>query len=236
MTKKKSEKLELTAQRREVVGHKVKHLRTSGLLPAVMYGKGQDAISLQIPAGEFEKVFKHAGESTLIYLNVDKDSFPTLIKDVARDAVSGTAVHADFYKVSLTQKITAMVPVVFTGVSPAVRDLKAIFVRNVNELEVKALPQNLPHDITVDISGLKEFGDQITLGDITLADAEFTGEAAEIIATVQEPKSEEELQAELAQPTTDVTAVEEIKKEVTAEEGEEAEPAPAAAPAEAKKE
>ncbi len=209
---KKGDKIELEASLREVVGHKVKHLRAAGSLPAVLYGKGQPAVNLQVPVKAFEKTLHLAGESTLVYLTVGKDLYPTIIKDVARDSISGDAIHADFYKVSLTQKIKTMVPVVFVGESFAVKDLKAIFVRNVNELEVEALPQNLPHEISVDISALKAFGDQITLGDIKLDDAVLVGEATEIVATVQEPKSEAELEAELAEPTTDVTAVEEIKK------------------------
>lgn len=222
-------KLELTAHQRAVTGRKVRHLRASGVLPAVLYGKGQEAMSLQLPLKDFEHTYKDAGESTLIYLNVGKDSYPTIIKDVGRDSVSGTPIHADFYKVSLSEKIKAMVPVVFIGESPAVAGLQAIFVRNVNELEVEALPQNLPHEISVDISSLKAFGDQITLADVKLSDAVLVGGADEILATVQEPKSEEELLAELAEPTTDVTAVEEIKKEVPVEVPEEGAETPAAA-------
>ena len=226
---KGQQKLEVTAELREIVGRRVKHVRAQGLIPAVLYGKAQEPLNLQVPVKDFEKAFREAGESTLIYLNVGKDSYPTIIKDVARNFLSGDILHADFYKVSLTEKIKAMVPVVFAGESPAVKDLKAIFVRNVNELEVEALPQNLPHEITVDISSLKAFGDQITLGDMKLEGAQLTGDAGDIIATVQEPKSEAELEAELAAPTTDVTAVEEIKKEKLAEEGEEG--AESAAPA-----
>ncbi len=226
-----SKKLELTASAREVTGARVRHLRTEGILPAVLYGKGQESVNLQLPLKDFERAYREAGESTLIYLNVGKDSFPTIIKDVSRDAVSGGPIHADFYKVSLTEKIKAMVPVVFVGESPAVKGLQAIFVRNANELEVEALPQNLPHEISVDISSLKNFGDQITLADITITDAVLVGGADMIVATVQEPKSEEELLAELAEPTTDVSAVEEIKKEVPVGEVAEGEEAPEAAPA-----
>jgi large subunit ribosomal protein L25 len=235
-----NKKLELTATVRDVTGSRVRHLRADGILPAVLYGKGQAAVNLQVPMKDFERAYREAGESTLMYLNVGKDAYPTIIKDVARDGVSGTPIHADFYKVSLTEKIKAMVPVVFVGTSPAVAELLGIFVRNVNELEVEALPQNLPKEISVDIGSLKNFGDQITLGDVKISDAVVVGQPDEIIATVQEPKSEEELEAELAEPTTDVSAVEEIKPERPVEEGDETAEAPAAAPApaapEAKKE
>ncbi|MCC6934367.1 MAG: 50S ribosomal protein L25 [Candidatus Yanofskybacteria bacterium] len=224
-------KLELEASTRDIVGSRVRQLRATGVVPAVLYGKGQEAMSVQVSGKEFDGIFRKAGESTLVYLKVGGQSYPTIIKEVERDALTGETLHADFYKVSLTEKIKAMVPVVFVGESPAVKELKAIFVRNVNELEVEALPQNLPHEVTVDVSSLKNFGDQITLGDVNVDDAVLVGGADEIIATVQEPKSEAELEAELAAPTTDVSAVEEIKKEEKpAEEGEEgAEAAPAEA-------
>ena len=101
-------------------------------------------------------------------------------------------------------------------------ELKGIFVRNVNEMEVEALPQDLPHEISVDISVLKNFGDQVLLKDINLGPKiKLIGDDNEIVATVQEPMSEEELKAQLEAPTTDISAVELEKKEK--EEGEEAE-------------
>ena len=230
------QKVELAVQQRMVTGHKVKHLRAEGILPAVLYGKGQETLNLQVAVRDFDRVLKQAGESTLVYLTVGGQSYPTIIHDVARHPLTGMPVHADFYKVRLDEKITAKVPVVFTGVSPAVQDLAGIFIRNVNELEVEALPADLPHEITVDISTLANFGDQIVLKDIVVAGAKLIGGEDEIIATVQAPKSEEELAAELAAPTTDVSAVEEIKPErAVEEEVAEGEAAPAA-PAEEKKE
>jgi len=206
------------------MGKQVRSLRQSGFIPAVLYGKGQEALSLQVPVKEFNKVLKQAGESTLVYINVGGESYPTIIHDVALDPVKDHVLHADFYKVSLTEKIKTKVPVVFMGESPAVKDLAGIFVRNINELEVEALPQNLPHEITVDISSLKNFGDQILVKDINLgSDVKIEAEADTILATIQEPKSQEELDAELAAPTADVEDVEIVEKkkeEVPAEEGE----------------
>lgn len=230
MAKKAHKKIELAAERRTVMGRKVKHLRTEGQLPAVLYGKGQEVITLQVPLKDFERTLKQAGESTLVYLSVSGQAYPTIIHDVARHPASGTPIHADFYKVRLDEVITTKVPVVFIGVSAAVKDLGGIFVRNVNELEVQALPSDLPHEIEVDISRLANFGDQIVLGDIKIDNAKLVGEADEIIATIQEPKSEEELAAELAAPTTDISAVKEgIEKPVEEEVVEEEAPAPAPA-------
>lgn len=212
-------KIELKADMRMVLGSKVKALRNTGFIPAVLYGKGQEAISLQVPVKDFSRVLKEAGESTLVYINVSGKSYPTIIHDVAIDPVKDDIIHADFYKVSLTEKIKTKVPVVFVGESPAVKDLAGIFVRNVNELEVEALPQNLPHEITVDISSLKNFRDQVLVKDLNLgSDIRVEADADTILATVQEPKSQEELDAELAAPTAGVEDVKIIEKEKKEEE------------------
>ena len=232
MKKHSQQLIELNAQVRQVLGHKVKRLRNSGFLPAVLYGKGMESVSLQVPYKDFERVFKTAGESTLVYLNVDgNQAVPTIIHDVTQDPLKDTFVHADFYKVRLDQKIKAKVPVVFQGEAPAVKDLAGIFVRNVNELEVEAFPQDMPHEISVDISSLKQFGDQVQARDITLPEGvKLIANDEEILATVQEPMSEEQLQAELAEPTTDVSAVKEVEKEKGEEEVPVEEPGAAPAP------
>src|SRR3989344_7216664 len=142
------QKIELEAQNREVLGSGIKKLRRDGNVPAILYGKGQEPIPLQIALKDFGKAFKTAGESTLVYVNVGGQSYPTIIHDVARDPITDGILHADFYKVRLDEKITANVPVIFIGEAPAVKDLGGIFVRNVNELEVEALPQNLPHELS----------------------------------------------------------------------------------------
>ena len=225
-------KVELEAQKRSVAGRKVKSLRDSGLIPAVIYGKGMEAMNLQIPAKDFSKTLQQAGESTLVYLNVDGEAYPTIIHDVERDYLSGTPIHADFYKVNLKEKIKAMVPVVFEGESPAVKNLGGIFVRNINEIEVEALPQDLPHEVTLDISKLENIDDHISLKDIKLGDGVTVhGEMDAILATIQAPMSEEELQKSLEGESTDVSEVEVIEKEKKEEEAAAEEGAAAEAPA-----
>ncbi|MEX2090554.1 MAG: 50S ribosomal protein L25, partial [Candidatus Paceibacterota bacterium] len=195
---KTQQKIELNAQTRTAIGGRLDSLRKSGFLPAILYGKNQESLPLQVPFKDFIKTFESAGESTLVYINVDGQTYPVIINDVARDPVSDSILHADFYKVRLDQKIKTNVAVVFTGEAPAVRDNGGIFVRNVNELEVEGLPQDLPHEISIDISGLNNFGDQILIKDIKLASGlKVVAEPDEIVATVQEPMSEEELQKAL---------------------------------------
>lgn len=224
----KQQKLELNAAKRMVVGSGLKVLRDSGYIPAILYGKGQESIPLQVSIKDFHKAFESAGESTLVYINVDGQSYPTIIHDVSRDPVSDNVLHADFYKVRLDEKIKAMVPVIFEGEAPAVKDLGGIFVRNVNEIEVEAFPQDLPHELTINISGLKSIGDQILVKDLRLdTKLKLTANEDEIIATAQAPMSEEELQKALEAPTTTVEDVEVIKKEKEEEPAEEAAEIPA---------
>jgi len=218
----KQQKLELNAQKRVIIGGGLNSLRKSGFIPAVLYGKGQEAIPLQIPNKDFRKAFESAGESTLIYLSVDGQSYPTIINDMAKDAISDSILHADFYKVNLDEKIKAKIAVIFQGESLAVKDLGGIFVRNINEIEIEALPQDLPHEIVVDISSLKNMGDQILVKDLKLGSKlKVIAEDEEIIATVQEPMSEAELEKALEAPITTIEDVEVIKKEKEEEVSEE---------------
>ena len=158
----------------------------------------------------------------MIFINVDGQSYPTIIHDIAKDAISDDILHADFYKVNLDEKIKAKITVVFVGESPAVKDFGGICLRNINELEIEALPQDLPHEITIDMSSLKNMGDQILVKDLKLSDKlKVIAEAEEIIATVQEPMSEAELEKALEAPTATIEDVEVIKKEKEEEVPEE---------------
>ena len=229
-------KIELNAQIRTIMGGKVESLRRSGLIPAVLYGKNQEPISLQVPQKDFSRTLRAAGESTLVYVDVSGKTYPTIIHDVARDPLSDEVIHADFLKVNLSEAIKTKVPVVFVGESPAVKE-GGILIRNVNELEVEALPQDLPHEISIDISSLEKFGDQVLLKEINLGEkVQLHGNPDEIIAVVQEPISEEALKASLEAGTETVEDVQVVEQEKPAEEpveGTEA-PAPASAPTEEK--
>lgn len=228
------QKVQLKAQPRTIVGREVKSLRRQGLLPAVVYGRGFSTLNLQVPRKEFEKVYAEAGESTLVYLDVAGEQYPTIIHAVVRDPLSDILQHADFYKVNLAEKIHAKIPLVFKGEAPAVKELGGILVKNINEIEVEGLPQDLPHEIVVDITKLVQFNSHITLGDLAIAtNLTVTNKLEEVVALVQEPISEEELKAQLETPAATAEEVEVIKKEKP--EGEPAEGEAPAAPAEDKK-
>lgn len=220
------DKIKLKAQKRSITGSKVKVLREAGMIPAVIYGKGMEAINLEVPVKDFTKILQQAGESTLVYLDVDGKDYPTIIHDVSRGHLNSEVVHADFYKVNLDEKIKAMIPVIFEGESPAVKNLGGVFVRNINEIEVEALPQNLPHEIRINVSILANFDDQVSFKDVDLgSDVKIIGEADSIIATIQAPMSEEELKKSIEGESADVSQVEivEKKKEEEASGAEEPE-------------
>ncbi len=214
----------LSAKIRKDLGKKVKQARKKGIIPAVLYGPKIENISLEIDLKEFEKVYQEAGESSLIQLQVDKKDFLVLIHAVKIDAVSQKPIHIDFYQPRLDEEITATVPLVFEGQAPAVKDLGGTLVRNIHELEVKALPQNLPHEIKVDISKLKTFEDNILVKDLIIPkEVKILKTPDETITFVSEPeKIEEELEKPIEEKVEEVKIVEE-KKPSEAEIAEEEE-------------
>lgn len=210
--------MELNAQKRDIVGHRsLNVLRKQGWLPAIVFGRNFNSVPVQVNKKEFEKVYAGAGESSLVYLKIDSQTWPIIIQHVAKDPVIDQPIHADFYKVSLDKKITANVPLVYMGESPAVKNLGGILVKNINEVEVEALPQNLPHEIKVDLSALQTFGNHVLVKDVAVPlGVEIKNKLEEIAVLVQEPISQEELDKQLA---VSETSVEEV--EVTGREKEE---------------
>jgi len=214
------ERIIIQAQPRHITGRKVKSLRRQGLVPAVIYGHGFNSLPIQVPLKEFERVYTEAGETTIVYLNLEGKEYPTIIQDVAKDPISDELLHADFYKVRLDEKIKAKIPLNFVGESPAVKNLGGILVKNISEIEVEGFPQDLPHQIDVDISSLKELKSQILIKDLPVSKKlKVEADPAAIVVLVQEPISEEELKAQLETPTApSAEEVEVIKKEKAKEE------------------
>ncbi len=214
-------KVEIKAEKRGVVGKSLQTLRDKGVLPAVIYGHDFETMPIQVDSKDFEKAYHQAGESSLVYVNLDGQALPAIIHEAVRDAVTDKFVHADFYKVNLKEKITAEVQLVFVGESLAVKDLAGILVKNINAIEVEALPQDLPHEIEIDISVLQELNSHLLIKDlklpagVELKDQEKLGE---IVALIQEPISEAELEKQLAVTEGGVEEVEVIKKEEPTEE------------------
>ncbi len=207
--------LTLTVKIREILGKKTKSLRKTGLLPAILYGPKIKTIPLEVDLKEFEKVYQEAGESSLIQISVGGEKFLVLIHAVEIDAISQRPIHIDFYQPKLDEEITATVPLIFEGIAAAVRDLGGTLVKNIHELEVKALPQNLPHEIKADISKLKTLEDNILIKDLIVSkEVKILKAPDEMVAFVSEPeKIEEELEKPIEEKVEEVEKAEEKRKE-----------------------
>ncbi|MHB8651697.1 MAG: 50S ribosomal protein L25 [Minisyncoccota bacterium] len=202
-------------------GAKSALLRNEGLIPAVCYGPKFPATSVTVSLAEFSKIWKQAGESTVVVLETDKGKVNTLIHDVQVHAVKGTPLHADFYVVEAGKEVEVHVPIEFEGVAPAVKELGGILVKVLHELEIKAMPEKLPHAIIVDVGALADFDSQILVGDIKLP----TGVTAvthdtEVVASIA--RAVEEKEEEVA--PVDLSAIEVEKKGKKEEEDVEGQP------------
>jgi len=210
------EKHQLNAQIRTLLGRKVKQLRNQGLLPATIYGKGLESISIQVNLIEAEKVFEEVGESGLVELMVnEKEKLPILFRNPQYHPVEGNLIHIDCYKVNLKEKISAMVPIEFIGESQAVKDGNTLMTVT-DEVEVEALPADLPESIEVDLAVLENLESVITVADLKIdkSKVEILTDAEQLIAKVEEPREEE------VEPVVEVTPAD---VEATAQKGDQAE-------------
>ena len=195
-------------------------LRKSGQMPAVFYGPKDPSTPIKVSLIDFKKTWKTAGESTVVVLEGDGIDADVLIHAVDLDPVTDVAIHADFYAIEKGKKLSVDVPLEFIGVSPAVKDLGAVLVKVAHEVEIEALPKDLPHSLEVDISTLINFDSVITAQEVKLpAGVTLMVKPEEVIASVYEPKEE------VIEAPVDLSAIEVEKKGKEAKEGEEGAPA-----------
>lgn len=211
------------AQKREILGKKVSQLRDKGLIPAVIYGHDFASIPLQLDRHSFLKILNETGETTIIDLEIQGEkSEKVLIHDITRDPVTEEILHIDFYRTQADQAMIIEIPFIFEGVSLAIKDLGGILVTSLKNIKVRALPADLPHDIKVDISSLKNIEDHIKVSDIPkIKNVEFLADAEEVIALIEAPRSQEEIEALSEEVKEEVDKVEGVADKV--EEGEVAE-------------
>ncbi len=169
-------------------------LRKKGILPAVFYGPKQKSTPIKIDEAKFTKIYEEVGESSIIALNDGKEDHDVLIHDVQFHAVTGRPIHVDFYVIEKGKKIEVGVPIVFEGTSPAEKTLGGVLVKVMHELEISAMPKDLPQQIIVDVSSLVDFDSQIKASDIRLPEGVELNldDPDSVIALVQEPKEEKE--------------------------------------------
>jgi large subunit ribosomal protein L25 len=196
----------LSAKRRTVIGKKVKALRRQGLLPAVLYGVGIEPLPIELDAREASSVLSGVRGSTLVSLAVDKDQHQVLVRDYQRDVIRRDLLHVDFLKVAMDVTIRTEVPVDFVGEAPAVSEQGGVLVTELTEIEVEALPADLPDRIVVDLAPLAEIDDTITVGDL------FFEKGVEVLTS-----PEEVLARVIYQMEEEIEEVEEIEEIIPSE-------------------
>lgn len=215
----------LTIEKRDLKTD-VEQIRKAGRIPAVFYGKKEKSTPISVASTDFVKAYRSAGESTVVILKGDGIEVESLIHDMDLHPVTGKPLHADFYVFEKGKKIKVDVPLEFVGVAPAVKELGGTLIKVLHDIEIEALPKDLPHKIEVDISSLVDFKSSIKASDIKLpAGVELAIKGDDIVASAAEAKAEIE---EVAAPV-DLSAIEVAKKGKEAKEG--AEGAAADAPA-----
>lgn len=187
----------LIAERRSAIGKKVKSIRREGLVPAVLYGSGVDGQPIQLDAREAEQLLSEASASTLVDLKVNGEEHKVLVRDVQRDVIQRDLQHIDFLKVAMDVTIRTAVPVELVGEAPAAKELGGVLVTGVTEIEVEALPADLPDRVLVDLEPLEEIDDAITVDDLFLGDGvrvltDPDENVAHVIYLAEEEEEEEE--------------------------------------------
>lgn len=228
------EQTPLAAQKRTILGRKVKTIRKQGILPAHVFGHKIPTIHVQVKTAEFLKVFEKTGETGIIDLGVDSQKHPVLVRNVQIHPVTDEPLHVDFYQVNLTEKVTVNVPLEITGEAPAEQKKIGLLLTPVSELEIEALPTDIPENIPIDVSKLENIGDEIRVKDLAIdkAKIELKTDPELVIASIGELVTKEmeaveaEIEAEQAEavtaeaPTAEAPAEGETEAAAPAEGGE----------------
>jgi len=187
----------LSVEKRSVFGKQLKKLRREGILPANVYGKNITSTSVQLPFKDFMTVFSKVGSTGLVDLELEGKTYPVLIHNTAIHTLTRDPIHADFFIVNLKEKITAHVPLVPEGEAAAVAEKAGMLLQLLNEVEIEALPSDLPESISVDITSLAAVGDQLTVQSLKAPQGvTILNEPEQAIFRIDELVSEEALEQE----------------------------------------
>jgi large subunit ribosomal protein L25 len=154
---------EFDAKVRTVTGKRdVRGLRRNGILPAVVYGRGEKSIQIEISAKEIPLLYlRTLGKNALLTMNLTdekgaKVQETVMFKEIQREPVKDKFRHVDFYHVDLKHPIKLKVPVVLEGVAVGVKEEGGILNHPTRNVSIKCLPADIPLEIRVDISNLKK--------------------------------------------------------------------------------
>ncbi len=205
--------MDLKAEIRSQLGKSVKSLRENGQIPAELYGKGIGNIHLLVDAKDFKKAFKALGESSVVNVSVGDEKRAVLIQDVGRDPLSGEPINIDFYQVRMDEKVRVKVPLEFIGEAPAVKEKGGLLNKTMMEVEVEALPSDLPRDFKVNLGVLGDINSSIYVKDLDISKGvKVLVEPTTVIATIVPPAPEEVIETPIN--------VEEVKVETEEKKAE----------------
>jgi len=211
------DKIELIAAPRKVIGKQVKALRRAGLVPANLYGRSVEPVSLQIDAKTLKRVLMQAGQSRLITLNVQgREPVQALAREIQREPITGSLYHVDLFAVSMTERIKLDVRIVLVGESPAVQRGEGVLVHALNIVQIECLPGDLIDSIRLDISGLDKVDAHYAVKDLPVsAGVQILADPDETVVRVTPVREEkaEEVVVPTGEAAAEVEVIEKGKKE-----------------------
>lgn len=209
----------LQAQTRQEKKKALKTLRDQGLVPGIVYGQGEEAHMVSVPARDLERVYMSAGSNRLVEVKIDDaQAVNTLFVEVQTDPLTGDMQHFDLYKVKMDEEIETEIPIQLDGEAPATYNLDGVLVQNLETIEVSALPNKLPESFHVDLESLEEINAAVHVSDLDIPEGvEVLTEEEELIVKIDPPRSEEELEE------LDEDIDEDAESAVASEHGEEEE-------------
>jgi len=215
--------LELEVSKRDVTGKKVRFLRRQGFIPGNIYGHGIESIAVQTDAKALKQLLVHTGQTDLISLKLPGAKAPAkvLLRDIQRNPRNNELLHVEFYQVRMTEKIKADVPLVLLGEAPVLKKVKgSSLLQLIDALHIEALPDDLPHNVEVDVSVLDEIDQVIYIKDIPLSKGVtlFSEEDWVVVKVAEARKVEEEVVEEITEEAEEVEVVGR-EKEAEGEEG-----------------
>lgn len=165
-----SNNIQIKAEKREMTGKKVKHLRNEGKLPGILYGKKIDPMNIVMDLKEVTKQLRSVSSSTIVDIVLDGKKYPAILRGKQRHPLKDIVMHVDFQAVSMDAKLRVNVPIVLVGESPAVASFRAILTTGVESLDIEVSAADMPESFEVDITKLEDIGDAVTVADLDIAD------------------------------------------------------------------
>ncbi|MBD3238818.1 MAG: 50S ribosomal protein L25 [Candidatus Moranbacteria bacterium] len=214
----------IQADPRDVEKQKPKQIREAEAIPAIVYGSKIKPTHLTINKKQAKKIAESLHESSLMSLNIDGEAKTrkVILQDYQQDKLTNKLLHLDFFEVDMKKEIQTQVPIEFKGVSPAVKNSGGILVKNINELDIKCLPDDLPEAIEIDLSQLENLNDSLYVNDLKInQNVTILNSPDSAIVTINEPRSEKELEQIKEEVETDVSQVEGVEDKEESKEGEE---------------